>query len=72
MKRIEIVEHALERVYQRNVGDAQIRECIENPDWLEPGKKDRVRAEKVFGNKRLRVVFKELQHSYIVITVMWV
>ncbi len=72
VKRIEMSEHAWEQVFKRNIGDAQIEDCIENPDSEEPDRKDRVRVEKVFSGKRLRVIYREASHYYQVITAMWV
>lgn len=71
MKRILYSEHAIERMYERRVPDKRIEATILDADLREPGRHGRLEAVKKFGRKKLRVVYKELTTTYIVVTVYY-
>ena len=68
MKRILYSEHAIDRSYARKVSDAEVEATIRNADLREPGRHGRLEAVKRFGRRTVRVVYKELPSTYIVIT----
>lgn len=70
MKHIEFSEHATVQAQARSVSAQEIHETIEWPDTKEPTRRGRIKLEKVFKEKKLRVIVKETDRSIIVVTVI--
>ena len=61
--------HAIENITERKISRIIVEETIRNPDKVIISKKSRKIAQKVIGNRLLRVIYKEAEKVYIVITV---
>ena len=61
--------HAMQNIIERRIPKNIIEDCIKNPDSIISSKKSRKIAQKVIGNKLLRIIYKETEKVYIVITV---
>ncbi len=61
-------KHAEDNIFDRKISKDLIEETIINPNKIVNSIKGRRISEKVFGNRKLRVVYKEINKAYIVIT----
>ena len=68
MKEVRFTHHATEKSTQRNIGKGSIVSAIKNPDKIEPGRNETKIAQKGIRNRLLRVVFREDEYNYMVIT----
>ena len=60
--------HANESLEERHISRSLINETLSSPDAVSESKKGRKIAQKGFGNKNLRVIYKDTGKSYIVVT----
>lgn len=69
--RIIFTRHALQRMNQRCVTEAQVIYALEWPDEIIPGDRKEEMAIKRFGVRELRVVFEEIEpDAYLIYTVI--
>ena len=68
MKKVQFTTHAEEKSSERNIDKEIIAITIRNPDERLLGRGDTIIAQKEVNEKVLRVVFREEQNYYIVIT----
>ncbi|PIN95261.1 hypothetical protein COU53_00170 [Candidatus Pacearchaeota archaeon CG10_big_fil_rev_8_21_14_0_10_30_48] len=72
MKKIFIyTEHSKESLFERKISKEFVENTIINPDKIFESIKGRKIAQKEFNNKLLRVIYKETDKIYIVITVYY-
>ncbi len=65
---IRFTNHALERMAMYNLSEAQVLECVENPDLILRGSQNRQIAQKRLNGYLLRVIFEIKNDAYLVIT----
>ena len=65
---IAYTNYAEEALRDREIGKEKIELTLIKPAKVVDGKKDRKIAQKIFGNKLLRVVYETEAKSYIVIS----
>jgi len=63
--------HVKENILERRIPFHIIQETLLNPDNLFDSKKGRKIAQKNYGNRDLRIVFKKTEKAYIVVTVYY-
>jgi hypothetical protein len=64
--------HAKQRMTKRKVTHSQIVETLDMPDDIQEGDFDEQIAIKRYGNREIRVVYKEIaQDEYFIITVIF-
>jgi hypothetical protein len=69
--RIIFTRHALQRMNERGVTEAQVIDALEWPDEITPGDRNEEMALKRFGVRELRVVFEEIEpDTYLIYTVI--
>ncbi len=68
MKDVQFTKHAEEKLSERNIDKSLIICTIKGPGERLPGKGNAKVVHRNIGNKLLRVVFREDEHNYIVIT----
>ena len=69
--RIIYTRHALQRMSQRNITEAQVVEALEWSDEILPGDHNEQTAVKQLGARELRVVFEEIEpDTYLIYTVI--
>ena len=69
--RIIYTRHALQRMSQRNITEAQVAEALEWSDEILPGDRNEETAVKQLGTRELRVVFEEIEpDTYLIYTVI--
>ncbi|MAH07865.1 hypothetical protein CMI38_06475 [Candidatus Pacearchaeota archaeon] len=66
--RFYYTDHARENLIERKIRKEIVEETILNPEEVLDDKKSRKIAQKIFGNRLLRVVYKGDNKAYIVIT----
>jgi hypothetical protein len=64
-------DHANEGLIDRKISEWMIEETLFSPDSVVDSKKGRKIAQKIYGNKLLRVVYKKSANAYIVVTVYY-
>ena len=69
--RIRETHHASTSIYLRNIPRYEIEEVIRHPDTRVPQSEGQIRAEKLTGDKTLRVVFKEEGKDVLLVTVYY-
>lgn len=71
MKDIEYSERAKERIELRGITKSEIRLTLLYPDTTEKIDFDNRRAHyKKFGNRRIKIVYKNLENRYLIISAM--
>jgi len=60
--------HAQGNIRERKIREQDIVDTLLNPEKIIMSKKNRKIAQKIINNKLLRVIFKEYNNNYIVIT----
>lgn len=55
---------------ERGVSEAEVEAVLAEPDIVRPGKRGAVVADKMVGNRRLSVVYREEGDRMVVITVV--
>lgn len=68
---IVFTDHAKANLIERKIPIKLIQEVILNPDKYFNSKKGRKINQKTFGNRDLRVIFKQTEKAYIVVTVYY-
>lgn len=69
--RIIYTRHALQRMNQRGVTEAQVIDALEWPDEITSGDRNEELAIKRYGVRELRVVFEEIEpDTYLIYTVI--
>ncbi len=69
--RIIYTKHALQRMSQRGVTEAQVMEALEWPDEILPGDRSEETLVKRYGARELRVICEEIEpNTYLVYTVI--
>ena len=71
MKPIICSGHAYERMQERHINREQVEATIRTSTLKEPAKQGRIRASKQFGNRVLKVFYKETTGSIIFVTAYW-
>ena len=61
--------HAKENMIERKISSSDVESTINNPNEELTSKKGRKIAQKIFGNRLLRVIYKEAEKVYIIVTV---
>ena len=67
--RIIYSEHARQNMIERNISEQLVMESLNFPDKIIFSKKGRKIAHKQLVNRLLRVVYKETEKVYIIVTV---
>ena len=62
-------DHARQNIAERRISKKDVEETILNPEKVIDSRKGRKIAQKVVGNLLLRVVYKETEKVYIIVTV---
>ncbi len=71
-KPVRFMLHARQRMDQRIVSRQEIEAALRNPDLITPARSlGRLRVLKVFGGRKLNVIYYELPKEYMVLTVWW-
>ena len=68
MKKVRFTIHAERKISERNIRKDLVTRTIENPDATVGGRENTKIAQKEISKKMLRVVFRENEYDYIVIT----
>ncbi len=68
MKEVQFTKHAEEKLSERDIGKKVVATTIQNPDEKLLGRGNSIIAQKEVSGKMLRVIFREKQQHYIVIT----
>jgi len=68
---IRLSKHARENITERKISFGIVKDVLLEPDKVEISKKGRKIAQKAFGNRVLRVIYKETDKAYIVVTVYY-
>ena len=66
--RLIYTNHAEENVAERNINKKIIEETLASPERIIDGRFGRKIAQKVVGNKLLRVIYESKSNTYIIIT----
>ncbi|HLD48839.1 MAG TPA: DUF4258 domain-containing protein [archaeon] len=66
--KIEYTEHAKENMKERKLSRNLIENIIINPEKVIEGSFGRKIAQKIIGNKLLRVIYEQENNVYIIIT----
>jgi len=69
---IRYTKHALLRLSERGITDADVREVIASPDESRTSLHKRIIADKRIAGRHLWVVYAEREDSLLVITVYWI
>lgn len=69
---IKFTEHAETRLDERDISKEQVKNTLENPDFILPTRANRKIAIKKIDNKFLKVVFTKENSDIIVITNHWI
>ena len=71
--KILLTDHAKERIKERDIALAQIRQALDKPDIQHPARqRNRIMVYKTIGTKQLKVVFEQLDEMHLrIITAMW-
>jgi len=64
-------EHARQNMIERRITPTQVEETMLNPEQVVISKKERKIAQKTIGNRTLRVVYKETEKVYIIVTLYY-
>ena len=62
--------HARRRMRWRRISQEEVEGVLRDPERLEPTERGRMNAFKWVGNRYLRVTFRELESSVLVISVV--
>ncbi|MBI1974062.1 DUF4258 domain-containing protein [Candidatus Micrarchaeota archaeon] len=68
-KKVVYSNHAITRMYQRDITEADIERTIDQPDYSIKSTDGRKIASKVIGSKTVRAIYKEESETIIVVTV---
>ena len=66
--KIKITNHAKERMAKYNLVEAQIKNCLKNPDLTIDGYDGRKIAQKRLNGYVLRIIYQQTGNNYVVIT----
>jgi len=69
--RLEVPDHAGERLKQRAITRKQVRDCIHLGSLTGTDLKGRLVSQKRFGNRLLVVVYLEVIGGHLIITAYW-
>ena len=69
--RIVYSDHARQNMIERRISHEQIEETLFNPEKVTDSNKGRKIAQKTIGSRLLRVVYKEAEKVYIIVTVYY-
>lgn len=64
-------EHAKQNMLERRIPERVVLEALTFPDKLLDSRKSRKIAQKQIGNRLLRIIYKETEKVYIIITVYY-
>lgn len=64
-------DHAKQNMVERRISNKEVETTILNPEKLTDSKKGRIIAQKTIGNRILRVVYKETEKVYIIVTLYY-
>ena len=64
-------DHARQNMLERKISEQRVVETLTFPDKIVSSRKDRKIAQKLFGNLVLRVIYKETEKVYIIVTVYY-
>ncbi len=68
--KITFLPHALEQMEERGISEEQARATLEEPDTGGTANYGRLYAQKLFGNRRIRVIYNQGTDEAIVVSVM--
>ncbi|MBI2583949.1 MAG: DUF4258 domain-containing protein [Candidatus Aenigmarchaeota archaeon] len=68
MMKFDYTEHVEEIITERKLSKQIVEDIIKNPDKVIDSRLGRKIAQKVIGNKLLRVIYEEQSNAYIIIT----
>lgn len=64
----EYTDHVEENLVERNLSKKMVEDAVLNPDELAEGSFGRKIANKIIGDKLLRVIYEQENNVYIIIT----
>ena len=64
-------DHAKQNMLERRISHKEVEETILNPEKSIDSRKDRKIVQKTIGNRLLRVVYKETEKVYIIVTLYY-
>lgn len=64
-------KHARQNMFERRIPKEYVKDTILNPDKITDSKKGRKIAQKIIGNKSLRVIYLETEKVYIIVTLYY-
>ncbi|MCB0094759.1 MAG: DUF4258 domain-containing protein [Caldilineaceae bacterium] len=64
---IRYTHHARQRMLERKVSETQVELALEQPDELTMGEQDEWIAIRTYGNRRIQVVYGDLDDSAVLI-----
>jgi hypothetical protein len=68
MKAIRYTRHARNRMRQHRITEAEVKSCLEAPEYCEPSSEGRLNAWVGLYGKFLRVTYREDEDGFLVIT----
>lgn len=64
---IRYTHHARQRMQERKISEAQVEDILEQPDELTVGEQDEWIASRDYGNRRIKVVYNDIEENIILI-----
>lgn len=64
---IRYTHHARQRMQERKVSEALVEEVVDQPDELTIGEQDEWIAVRTYGNRRIEVVYEEVDDNTVLI-----
>ena len=64
--------HAKEMLKQRQIKQTLVKQCVDNPDYIQLARENKKIYLKDFGNNFLKLIVAEENGNQIIITVYWV
>ena len=64
-------EHAKQNLLERKIPESYVLETLDYPEKIIVSRKGRKIAQKQIGNRLLRVIYKETEKVYIIVTVYY-
>ena len=68
MKKVEYTKHASQKLKERNIDKIDIKKALENPDKSVSNINGTKIVHKINNKKLLRVIYRDDENSYLIIT----
>ena len=64
---IRYTHHARQRMIERKISEAQVEQVVDQPDELTMGEQDEWIAVRAYGNRRIQVVYGDVDDNAVLI-----